>query len=168
MNEGTFFPRALMPIAIGVVIFGGAAILLVPYVVAPHAYPLSPSDHVLMWTWPGPYHDGGQKEASAHTEIERLSAQLGTKDASSYDIDVSIASEYELLGDGKNAYVYLSRAITLTPRRGLAYFNMGHLMETVGALHTAKSAYEAAAKAEADNTLYVNALKEFERQHPSL
>lgn len=145
-----------------------AVLLALPFVIGGgKEYPIAPADHISSWSWQGAYadHDGKQKEVEA--ELARLKTMLGKGGSGSdYDIYVGFASEYELLGDGRNAYLYLSKAIAKDPSRGLAYLNMGHLMEELGALETARKAYDAAAAAEPGNRVYQSARSNFYLQHP--
>lgn len=157
-------------IAVVIVLVGGAAFLILPLVVGKGAsqvqgYSVSTKDSITSWSWAGIYKDGGAREAEVKKEIERLTGMLNKGTVADYDLYVGIASQYELLGDGKQAYQYLSKAIELDGKRGLAYMNMGHLMEELGAMTTAQAAYEAAVKAEPTNPVYQSARQNFMIQH---
>lgn len=159
-----------MRIALVIVLVCGALFLILPLVVGPGAgfgkgYPIEKSDHISTWTWKGVYKDGAQKEADVEAEIDRIKGLLGKKEVSDYDLYVGIASQYELIGEGKLAYTYLSKAIEMDPKRGLAYMNMGHLMEEMGAYATAHTAYDAAVAAEPTNPIYQSALQDFLIHH---
>ena len=149
-------------IALSVVILG--AFLGVGYysyvsVVVPH-YPLASQDTVSTWNFPSAYAKGSEDEKRVQTEIDKLKALLG-KQQSDYEVLVGIAAEYELLGEGQKSYLYLSKAISDSPNKALAYFSMGHLLERVGALYSAKTAYGLAVEKEPGNTLYKSYLDQF-------
>ena len=149
-------------IALSVVILG--AFLGVGYysyvsVVVPH-YPLASQDTVSTWNFPSAYAKGSEDEKRVQTEIDKLKALLG-KQESDYEVLVGIAAEYELLGEGQKSYLYLSKAISDSPNKALAYFSMGHLLERVGALYSAKTAYGLAVEKEPGNTLYKSYLDQF-------
>ncbi len=159
--------KTLPALALAFVILVGAVFLVLPIVVGGGAtgYPIEKTDHIATWSWKGVYLDGAQKQADVTKEISTLKGMLGKKGVSDYDIDVGIASQYELLGDGKSAYQYLSKAIALDPKRGLAYMNMGHLMEEMGAFTTAHKAYDAAVAAEPTNPIYKTSQENFLIHH---
>ena len=162
--------KPLQLAALIVVLVGCAGFLILPIVLGSGAgigsgYKVAEEDHISSWTWKGVYQDGAQKEADVRDEITKLKALLGKGGVGDYDIYVGIASEYELLGDGKSAYQYLSRAIEKDPKRGLAYMNMGHLMEVMGAFVTAHKAYDAAVAAEPNNPIYQTARQNFLIHH---
>lgn len=165
--------KPLMRIALIVVLVGGALFLVLPLVVPGGAgigngYTISKSDHISSWSWHGAYADGAQKEADTKAEIGRLKGLIGKKTTPDYDLYVGIASEYELLGDGKSAYNYLSKAISVDPKRGIAYMNMGHLMDELGALTTAHAAFDAAVTAEPGSVVYQAARQDFLIHHTTI
>ena len=129
-------------IALGIVVLGGILSIGLIFLAmnAPEPYPLAQSDTIASWSFKGALADRGANETATKSEIVRLKQMLG-KGTNDYELLVGTASQFILLGDGKSAYRYLSKAIETDPEKGLAYFNMGHLMEQLGALATAKSAY---------------------------
>lgn len=151
-----------MLIALGVILLGAAAFFVLPRVIDP-AYPLDKTDHISSWEWQGAYQD---QRANVEQTIRDMQNQIGENGQDTYDLYVGIASEYELLGDGKNSYRYLSKAIAKDKKRGIAYLNMGHLMAELGAFETARKAYTEAAKVEPDNPIYQSALQAFLAEHP--
>jgi tetratricopeptide (TPR) repeat protein len=161
--------KPTMTVALAVVLLGGALLLALPFLIGSgtKGYPIGTSDHISSWSWKGVYADGADKQASIEKQIKDLKAKVGTKDANEYDIYVGIASQYELLGDGKNAYAYLNKAIAKNPKAGLAYMNMGHLMEGLGAFATAHAAYDAAVAAEPNNLVFQAARQNFLVHHPT-
>lgn len=155
-------------VALGVVIVGGVFFLglLLVALTAQGPYPLAPSDTISSWTFAGAYQDGGKNEVAVKSEIVRLKKLLGG-DTQDYEILVGIASQFVLIGDGKSAYLYLSKAIEENPNKGLAYFNLGHLMEQLGAIETARTAYTKAVQVEPENTVYRSYKAVFILAHPA-
>lgn len=153
--------------AIVAIVLIGGALLALPFLLGPQGYPIQKSDRIASWSWRGAYADHGSAQQQAEAEIARLKGMLGASHADEYGLSIGIASEYELLGDGKGAYRYLSRAIAIDPKRGLAYMNMGHLMEELGAFATARGAYDAAVQAEPGNAIYAAARSDFYLTHPA-
>jgi tetratricopeptide (TPR) repeat protein len=125
----------------------------------PH-YPVASQDSVSSWNFPSAYAKGSEDEKRVQTEIDKLKALLG-KQESDYEVLVGIAAEYELLGEGQKSYLYLSKAISDSPNKALAYFSIGHLFERVGALYSAKQTYGLAVEKEPGNTLYKEYLDQF-------
>ncbi len=148
------------------VLVGGAVLLILPLVLGIDNYPIANGDSISSWKWDGAYADRGTKQAQATQEIAHLKAMLGKDSKKDYSIIVGIASQYELLGDGRSAYHYLSKAIAKDRAQGLAYMNMGQLMEGLGAFRTARNAYDAALKAEPASGLYASARDSFYAHHP--
>lgn len=118
--------------------------------VTPASYPVQTSfavvegDTIASWDFQGAYADNPELVAKAQGEIARLSAILETATSSAMILSVGIANQYELLGDGKKQYEYLGRAIKADANvtSGLPWHNLGVLMERLGALKTARVAYE--------------------------
>lgn len=163
MMVGQFFNKKRMFMALCVVIILGIVLIAIPVFVGSGAsgYPLAAGETVASWKLSG----AGTNVAVTNKEIARLKGLIGKAGVPDYDLYVGIASEYELLGDGKTAYQYFSKAIAVDPSRGLAYYNLGHLLEGLGALKTARSAYEAAAKAEPTVSVYQEAVTQFDTRH---
>lgn len=120
-----------------------------------HPLPLAQGDAVASWDWHGPYKDGGELEKRARDEIARLEGMLGgdqsgvNDDPTDYILYVSIANQHELLGDGKSAYDYLGKALKIdSEKTGLAWHNLGSIMERLGAYGTARIAYARAVGAQ--------------------
>lgn len=147
--------------ALALFIGGALALFVLPFLNGAPAAELSGDDAVTEWTWKGPYKDGGALEEQTEREIADLKSELGKKTYPDYQLLVGIAGQYELLGDGKNAYAYLEKAIQEDPKQGLAYINLGHLMESLGAYDTAKEAYDTAVKLEPSNQAYAQARAQF-------
>ncbi|MDD3531243.1 MAG: hypothetical protein PHV99_01470 [Candidatus Pacebacteria bacterium] len=100
-------------------------------------------DTIVSWNFTGAYAQDSTLQARANAEITRLSGLLEMATSSKVTLLVGIANQYELLGDGKQEYEYLSRAIEEGGETtGLPWHNLGVLMERLGALETARTAYE--------------------------
>lgn len=108
-----------------------------------HPLPLT-GDRVVTWDFQGAYVGNSDLESRAKAEITRLSGQFGKGEYSDVALYVGIANQYELLGDGKQAYEYLGRAVRedTNVTSGLPWHNLGTLMERLGAYKTARVAYE--------------------------
>ena len=130
---------------------------------AQHPLPLANGDVIASWDFKGPYLDGGTLEAKAREEIARLEKLLGAGKFTDYEIYVSIANQYELLGDGRSAYNYFGKAIQedSADTTGLAWHNLGVLLSRLGALQTARIAYEKATLVEPQISSYQYAYIEF-------
>ncbi len=112
---------------------------------ATHALPsIAKGDVVASWDFKGVYAEYPDLVAKAEAEITRLLGLLGKETYSDTSIYVGIANQYDLLGNGKQEYDYLGRAIKADAdaTSGLPWHNLGVLMEKLGALGTARAAYE--------------------------
>ena len=115
------------------------------YTSAPEMYPfeLASGESVSSWSFQGAYTGNPELEAKAETEIERLEGLFGQEGYTDYELDVSIANQHNLLGDGKKEYDYLMRALAIdSEKTGLAWHNVGKLFERLGAIQTARIAYD--------------------------
>ncbi len=128
----------------------------------PNPLQIASGDIIVSWDFKGVYLDGGTLEAKARGEIVRLDDLLGSGAFTDYELYVSIANQHELLGDGKSAYEYFGRAIRedTANNTGLAWHNLGVLFARLGALETARIAYEKAAELQPIQQ-YLNALEDF-------
>ena len=122
---------------------------------AANPLPIAEGDTVASWDIQGIYKDGGELEKKANDEIARQKSLLGgdqsgkNDDPTDYILYVGIANQYMLLGDGKSAYEYLGRALQIDPTKtGLAWYDLGVLLEKVGAFNTARIAYARAVEAQ--------------------
>lgn len=112
--------------------------------------PLAEGDTVSSWHFTGAYADNPELVAKAQEEIKELTSLIGnSKEFTDYQLYVQIAAQYELLGDGEKAYDFLNRALAIDPvHTGLAWANLGTLMERLGAFHTGRIAYAKAVEAQ--------------------
>ena len=114
-----------------------------PTSTSPAPFALAPGETVASWNFPGSYKDGGQLEASRNAIIADMKQLLNAGATNTYELNVSIANQYELLGDGQNEYTYLQKALALdSTKTGLAWHNMGKLLEKLGAYKSARVAYD--------------------------
>ncbi len=108
-------------------------------------------DKVVSWDFKGSHGDGGELQKRVRAEIARLESLLQNEkgEPTDYELYVSIANQYTLLGDGANAYEYLGKALSIdSEKTGLAWYNMGTLLERLGAPLTARIAYTKAVDAQ--------------------
>lgn len=126
-------------------------------------FQLNPADTIVSWNFAGTYANAPELVAKAEAEIKRLTSLIGERTYSDASLYVGIANQYELLGDGKNEYDYLGRAITTDANAtsGLPWHNLGVLMERLGALETARTAYGEAALIQPQLKFYHYAYLEF-------
>ena len=118
-------------------------------------------DSVISWNFAGAYTDSPELVIKAQNEIYRLSGLLTAATSSAMILNIGIANQYELLGDGENQYEYLKRAILASSENGLPWHNMGVLMERLDALETARIAYGKAALLQAQLEVYHYARLQF-------
>lgn len=112
---------------------------------------LSPIDvsTIAVWSFKGAYNERTDLIAKATADISRLTNLLGTGEYTDYTLYVSIANQYDLLGDGKNEYLYLEKAIREdATTTGLAWHNEGQLFLRLGAPALARTAFERAVAAQ--------------------
>lgn len=124
---------------------------------------IAKGDTVTSWTFNGAYTGKADLITKAEAEIKRLSRLIGEGTYSNMSLHVGIANQYELLGDGERAYEYLSRAIGKNENStsGLPWHNLGVLMERLGALETARMAYEESTLIQPEMKVYHYAYLEF-------
>lgn len=103
---------------------------------------LASREHIASWDFKGAYAGNPELMAKAQSEIVRLSDLLVSATSSKMIFLVGVANQYELLGDGEKQYDYLERAIRADATNSLPWHNLGVLMERLGALKTARAAYE--------------------------
>ncbi|HEC93988.1 MAG TPA: hypothetical protein ENI56_01270 [Candidatus Kaiserbacteria bacterium] len=77
----------------------------------------------------------------SNQEIHTLLGELHKGKYPDYDIYLQLGQEYEILGEGKQAYENYRTAGALSPSQGVAMNDIGSLMAHLGALHTAQNAY---------------------------
>lgn len=126
---------------------------------------MAAGEEVASWNFKGAYTGNPELEAKAMADIERLKGLFGEEGRADYSLFVSIANQYDLLGDGKNELVYLEKALAIDPATtGLAWHNAGQLFARLGAYETARMAFEKAVAAQ-PITQYQRALVDFLSEH---
>ncbi|MDO8742353.1 MAG: hypothetical protein Q7J45_02330 [bacterium] len=106
---------------------------------------LASEDTIASWEFKGLYKDNAELVTRAQNEIGRLEVLLENEkdDFPEYELYVSIANQYDLLGNGEKEYQYLKYALALDSQNtGLAWNNLGDLLEKLGAYHSARTAFE--------------------------
>ncbi|MBI5457034.1 hypothetical protein HY969_04835 [Candidatus Kaiserbacteria bacterium] len=129
-----------------------------------HMLPIASGDSIESWDFQGSYNDDGPNEKRARDEIVRSEAGLEDEatDPTDYVLYVSISNQYMLLGEGKAAYEALGKALEIDAEKtGLAWHNLGSLMERLGAINTARIAYEKAAEVQPVVEAYHSARVQF-------
>jgi hypothetical protein len=122
------------------------------------------SESVESWDFQGAYTGKAELEQKAHDEIARLEDLIGNEEDGStdYTIYVSIANQYDLLGDGESEYKYLKKALAIDAEMtGLAWHNLGVLLARLDARESARDAYARAAKAQNQMVGYQSAYFEY-------
>ena len=105
--------------------------------------PIAKGDAVASWDFVGAYANSPELIAKANAEIKRITDLLGEGTYTDMAIYVGIANQYELIGDGEKQYDFLIQAVRAGGiESGLPWHNLGVLMERLGALETARIAYE--------------------------
>lgn len=130
-----------------------------------YQFSLVPGEAVASWNFAGTHKDGGQLEAGVRADITRLEGLLNSGTFTNYELYVSIANQYELLGDGKQEFTHLNYAIAIdSTKTGLAWHNMGKLLEHLGAYKSARVAYDRMIQAQSTSQ-YIRARLEFLQTH---
>lgn len=107
-------------------------------------FPIHSADTIASWNFKGAYAGNSVLTAQANASITRLTSLLGKGTYDDYDIYLGIGNDTSNLGDGKRSYDNYNKAIKIYPNKGLAYANLGHLMNQLGARYTAADAYKKA------------------------
>lgn len=125
-------------------------------------FSLASGEVIGSWSYKGAYTGNPELERKAQAEIQRLDGMFGTKDNSNYMLYVSIANQYDLLGDGAKAYEYLLRALKEDSNEtGLAWYNLGALLVRLDAPQSARKAYAGAVAAQPTVDQYQTRYLEF-------
>ena len=129
----------------------------------PQSFSLAPGEVVSSWDFKGLATGNAELEKKAHTDIDRLNAMFGTEGNTDYILNVSIAAQYDLLGDGAREYEYLLKALAKDPKNttGLAWYNLGTLLSRLNAFRSARVAYAKAVVAQPDIEEYQTKYFEF-------
>lgn len=118
------------------------------------AFPINASDTIVSWNFKGAYTGNDTLIAQTNTDISTIKSLLGKGEYDDYDIYLGIGNDDNLLGDGAGAYQNYNHSIFIHPTKGLAYANLGHLMDELGAYYTAADAYAKAVAVESGMLQY--------------
>ncbi|MDO8576377.1 MAG: hypothetical protein Q7R90_03610 [bacterium] len=130
-----------------------------------YQFSLVPGEAVASWDFAGTHKDGGTLEAKVRADITRLKGLINSGTYTNYELYVSIANQYEMLGDGKQEFTYLNYALAIdSTKTGLAWHNMGKLLERLGAYKSARVAYDRMIQAQSTSQ-YIRARLEFLQAH---
>lgn len=168
MQKRAYIVIAVVVIAVVVIAVASIVVWKSNYFRPVPSYPfaMGNGEQVASWNFKGAYTGNAELTAKANTEIKRLKGLFGGKEFSDYILDVSIANQYDLQGDGANEFLYLKRALALdSDKTGLAWYNLGQLLGRLGAYQSARMALEKAVTVE-PLAQYGLALKDFEKNHP--
>lgn len=105
------------------------------------SFPINPADTIALWDFTGAYTGNDTLIARANADSAKLAALLGKGEYDDYDLYIGLGNNANLIGDGRTAYQNYNRAIAVHPAKGLAYANLAHLMDELGAYRTAADAY---------------------------
>ncbi len=139
-----------------------------PYVNLENPFVISSLDIVESWEFQAPYKDGGELEKRAFSEITRLKELFREDEFTDYTLYVSIAAQYDLLGEGKKEFEYLGYALAsdVENTTGLAWHNMGKLMTRLGANESARIAFNNAVEAQPLPVYYMSMIEFLEEFFP--
>jgi tetratricopeptide (TPR) repeat protein len=135
-------------------ILGGGALIIVAVLLGWYlkhrtpTFPINPKDSISSWVFKGAYTGNDTLITQANADMAHLASLLGKGQFDDYDLHIGIGNDYNLEGNGKAAYDEYDRAAMIHPDKGLAYANLGHLMDELGAPYTAADAYAKAVQAE--------------------
>ena len=160
--------KILLPIVVAVLVLVGA-VAFVGYKVflqqpgwpTSSHFSLAEDPTTINWNFPAVTNDADTVER----QIERIK---NTSDIDAYEKAISLGEEYRLLGEGDKAYTYILQAVDLEPNKSLPYLNLGTLLEKVGALDSARSAYERAVTVEPQyENNHANLVQFYMRYYPN-
>lgn len=130
-------------------------------------FPINVADTITSWEFKGTYADNDTLIKQANADVKKLTDLLGKGQYDDYDLYIGIGNDDNFMGDGQAAYDNYNRAIALNPEKGLAFMNLGNLMDGLGAYHTAADAYGKAVLVEAGQMeFHIARLKFLTRQFP--
>ena len=131
-------------------------------------FPINAADTIASWNFKGAYTGNSALMSKADSDSAHLTSLLGKGQYDDYDLYIGIGNDANLNGDGKAAYDAYNRAIAILPDKGLAYANLGHLFDELGAYHTAVDAYAQAVAVEPSVLEYhIERLSFLTRQFPT-
>lgn len=132
---------------------------------AMYEFQFAEGETISSWSFKGAYTGNTELENKAKAEISRLEGLFGSKEFTDYVLYVSIANQYNLMGDGEKEYEYLRKALAVdSEHTGLAWHNLGKLLERFYAYKSARIAYDNMVQAQAA-IQYQSTRLEFLRSH---
>lgn len=108
-----------------------------------NSFALSKDSLPSSWEFTGLYNTP-ELIATVQKNIDTLKGKINEEGADMYDIYLSVAQQYALVGKGKEAYDYLLKAAKQDPGNSLTFQTMGNLMESLKAYTAAEEAYKQA------------------------
>lgn len=108
-----------------------------------NSFALSKGSLPSSWEFTGLYNTP-ELTATVQKNIDSLKGKINEEGADMYDIYLSIAQQYALVGKGEEAYDYLLKAAKQDPGNSLTFQTMGNLMESLKAYTAAEEAYKQA------------------------
>ena len=142
MHNKIVIAVAVVTIVVGIAVWKSGYFGHVPTNAPTYKIEMVDSEQVNSWNFKGAY-TTPELQAKANAEIKRLKSLFGTEKFSDYILYISIANQYDLLGDGGNELLYLEKALALdSTETGLAWQNAGQLFARLGAYKTARMAFE--------------------------
>src|SRR3989344_753423 len=154
--------------ALGVLIIVVGALWYVHERNATPRFPLNTDDTIASWSFKVAYTGNETLLAQAAADTAKLTALLGKGEYDDYDLYIGIGNDAALVGDGQSSYRAYNTSIAIHPGKGLAYANLAHLMDQMGAYHTAANAYTKAVTVEpAQLEYHVERLTYLTRQFPT-
>ena len=108
-----------------------------------NGFTLSKASLPQVWEFTGLYNTP-ELTTTVQKNIETLKEKINEEGADVYDIYLSIAQQYALVGKGEEAYGYLLKAAKQDPGNSLTFQTMGNLMESLKAYTAAEEAYKQA------------------------
>jgi tetratricopeptide (TPR) repeat protein len=132
------------------------------------SFPINAADTHTSWNFTGAYTGNDTLITGAKADRAKLTDLLGKGQYDDYDIYIGIGNDDNLMGDGKGAYENYNRAVAIHSDKGLAFANLGHLFDELGAYRTAADAYQNATAAEPGQIeFHIDRLKFLTRQFPN-
>lgn len=142
--------RALIGVGIALILIGAGTHYYLARV-RTYSFPINSADTISSWSFKGAYAGNDTLLAQAAADSNKLKGLLGqqkTTDYDDYDLYIGMGNDANLAGDGKTAYADYGKAAAIHPGKGLAYANLGHLFDELGAYRTAADAYAKAVAVE--------------------
>ncbi len=119
----------------------------------PDLFQVRAEDQPVSWQLPLPQ-DAASATPRLRQQIADLGKLLGQGQYPDEDIEMGIANDYALIGEGQSAYHAYLRALAASSTDALAYDNLGGLFARLYATSTAVRAYAKAVALEPAQTLY--------------